>query len=163
MYGHLSRDPYPKRVLVDQRPHLKAWVERMNAPQVGAGQFLPDDAIPATLQPVFDAIFTEFYPMVAGIQEEVHQALPKLAPGRKRLPRVLGMIEFPMGEGRYRRGAMPYTLWMMQRVLDAYRALDSASRASVDAWLAKQDAGEAMRFDIGARLKRVGLHVALES
>jgi glutathione S-transferase len=163
MYGHLSRDPYPKRVLVDQRPHLKAWVERMNAPQVGAGDFLPGDAIPDTLRPVFDAIFTEFYPMVAGIQEEVHKALPKLAPGRKRLPRVLGMIEFPMSEGRYRRGAMPYTLWMMQRVLDAYCGLDPAGRASVDTWLAEQGAPEAMHLDFGTRLKRVGLHVALDS
>lgn len=163
MYGHLSRDPYPKRVLVEPRRHLRAWVERMNTPQVGAGEFLADDAIPPTLQPLLNAVFKEFYPMVAGIRDELRRALPTLPPDRKRLPRVLGMIEFPMGEGRYRRGAMPYTLWMMQRVLDAYRALDAAGRASVDAWLAKQGAGEAMCFDIGVRLKRVGLHVALDS
>ncbi|HSW12059.1 MAG TPA: glutathione S-transferase family protein [Solimonas sp.] len=162
MYGHLARDPWPKRELVEPRPHLKRWVERMNAPQPCSGEFLADDAIPDTLQPVFDALFGEFYPMVSGIRDEVLKALPSLPPERRRLPRALGPIEFPMGQGRYRRDAMPYTLWMMQRVFDSYRALDAAGRAAVDAWAATQGAPEAMRLDIGPRLKRVGLHVALD-
>lgn len=162
LYGHLSRDPYPKRTLVDPRPRLKAWVERMHNTRAGSGEFLPGDAIPPTLNPLFDAIFGEFYPMLTGIRDEVRQYLPSMAPGRNRLPRALGMIEFPMGAGRYRRAAMPYTLWMMQRILDAYAALDAGGRAAVDAWTRERGAPEAMRFDIGVRLKRAGLHVKLE-
>ncbi|HEX4895324.1 MAG TPA: glutathione S-transferase family protein [Solimonas sp.] len=162
LYGHLSRDPYPRRVLVEPRPHLKAWVERMTTTQCGQGSFLPDDELPDTLQPLFDAVFREFYPMVSGIRDEVRKALPSLRSPGSRLPRMLGTIEFPMGTGRYRRGAMPYTLWMIQRVLDAYRALDAQGRAAVDAWTRDQGLPEAMRFDLGARLKRVGLHVALD-
>jgi len=162
MYGHLSRDPWPKRMLVAPRPHLKRWVERMNAPQAGSGEFLAGDAIPETLQPLFNAVFGEFYPMVAGIRDELLNALPALPPQRARLPRMLGMIEFPMGQGRYRRGAMPYTLWMMQRVFDNYRALDAAGRASVDAWVAALGAPQAMQLDLGPRLQRAGLHVKLE-
>ncbi len=162
MYGHLSRDPYPKRVLVDPRPHLKAWVQRMNTVKAGQGAFLADDAIPETLNPVFDAIFTEFYPMVGGIRDELNKAVATLDPQRSRVPRVLGRIEFPMGGGRYSRLAMPYTLWMMQRVLDSYRAMTPEARASVDAWAATRGAPEAMRFDLGVRLKRVGLHVKID-
>ena len=162
MYGHLGRDPWPKKHLVEPRPHLKAWIARMNQPQVRGGEFLPGDVIPETLQPLLDAVFREFYPMVAGIRDEVQLALKTMKPGRSRLPRALGMIEFPMGQGRYRRAAMPYTLWMMQRVLDVYTGLDEPGRAAVDAWAAAQGAPEAMRFDIGARLKRVGLHVKVE-
>jgi glutathione S-transferase len=162
MYGHLGRDPWPKQHLVEPRPHLKAWIARMNQPQVRGGEFLAGDAIPETLQPLLDAVFREFYPMVAGIRDEVRLALKTLKPGRSRLPRALGMIDFPMGKGRYRRAAMPYTLWMMQRVLDAYAGLDAPGRAAVDAWTAAQGAPEAMRFDIGARLKRVDLHVKVE-
>jgi glutathione S-transferase len=158
MYGHLSRDPWPKRELIAKRPQLKAWVERMNTVKAGAGEFLPDDAIPETLKTVFDAIFGEFYPMLAGIRDEVQQFLPKLKPGG-RLPRALGEIEFPMADGRYRRMAMPYTLWMQQRILDVYRALPAAERASVDAWAAERGAPEAMHFDLGVRLERLGLHV----
>lgn len=162
MYGHLSRDPWPKKHLIGPRPHLKAWVARMNAPATGAGEFHADDAIPPTLQAFFDALFGEFYPMVAGIRDEVAKILPKLSTGSGRLPRALGVIEFPMGQGRFSRAAMPYTLWMMQRVLDSYRGLDAAGRVSVDAWLQAQGAPEAMRFDVGARLQRVGLHVKVE-
>lgn len=159
MYGHLSRDPWPKRELIAKRPQLKAWVERMNTVKAGAGEFLPGDAIPDTLNPVFDAIFGEFYPMLAGIRDEVQKFLPRMKPGSSRLPRALGEIEFPMGAGRYRRMAMPYTLWMVQRILDRYRALPAGERASVDAWAAERGLPEAMRFDLGVRLERVGLHV----
>lgn len=161
MYGHLSRDPWPKRELIAKRPHLKAWVERMNTVKAGEGEFLPGDAIPATLNPVFDAIFGEFYPMLAGIRDEVQKFLPKLKPGR-RLPRALGEIEFPMGAGRYRRMAMPYTLWMQQRILDVYRGMSASERALVDAWTAERGAPEAMQFRQDFRLKRVALHVAVE-
>ncbi|MBI2383130.1 MAG: glutathione S-transferase family protein [Gammaproteobacteria bacterium] len=162
LYGHLGRDPMPKRELVGRRPHLKDWIARMNAPRPGSGEFLPGDTIPPTLRPLLDAVFKEFYPMVAAIRDELHRALPALPPGRRRLPRALGRIGFPMGDGTFRRQAMPYTLWMMQRVLDDYRSLDPGERASVDAWLAGLGAPAAMRFDIGVRLVRVGLSVALE-
>lgn len=163
MYGHLGRDPMPRRTLVEPRPHLRAWIERMNAPQPCSGEFLADDAIPDTLQPLFDAIFRELYPMLEAIRAEVQRALPTLPAERKRLPRVLGMIEFPMGEGRFRRAAMPYSLWMMQRIVDDYRSLPPDQRAAVDAWAATQGAPQAMAFDVGARLERTGLHVRVVS
>lgn len=162
MYGHLSRDPWPKRELLAPRPNLKRWVERMNAAPAQGSEFVSGDAIPDTLQPVFDAIFGEFFPMVTAIRDEVLKALPTLPPQRRRLPRSLGTIEFPMGPGRYRRAAMPYTLWMMQRVQDRYRALDAAGRAAVDDWTALQRAPQALQADLGPRLQRAGLHVRLE-
>src|SRR3546814_19883524 len=77
--------------------HLKAWVERMNAPQPGAGEFLANDEIPATLQPLFDALFGEFWPMLVGIRDELQRSLPTMSPQRTRLPRSLGQMQFPMG------------------------------------------------------------------
>nr|WP_241695996.1 glutathione S-transferase family protein [Solimonas terrae] len=162
LYGHLGRDPMPKRTLVDPRPHLKAWIDRMNAPQPGSGEFLANDDIPATLQPLFDALFKEFWPMLAGIRDELHKALATPPPQRRRLPRALGAVEFPMGRYRFRRDAMPYTLWMLQRIQDDYAQLDAAARATVDAWLQRQDAASALQLDIGTRLQRVGLHVMVE-
>lgn len=162
LYGHLGRDPAPKRLLVDPRPHLRAWIERMNAPPAGDGEYLADDALPPTLQPLFDAVFREFWPMLAGIRNELRRTLPTLPPGRPRLPRMLGEIAFPMGESTFRRGAMPYTLWMLQRIQDDYRALPPPARAAVDAWLRAQNAPGALDLDIGPRLRRVGLHVKIE-
>lgn len=163
LYAHLGRDPWPKRELIAPRKHLAAWVQRMNTVQSGEGGFLPDDAIPETLAPVFASIFGEFYPMVFGIRDAVVKAVPKMKSPGSRLPRALGRVEFPMGDGRYGRAAMPYTLWMMQRVLASYGALPAAERASVDAWATALGAPEALRFDAGPKLQRVGLHVKLAS
>lgn len=162
MYGHLGRDPWPKRELLDPRPRLSEWVVRMNAAAPSSGALLENDAVPATLGPVFSSIFKEFVPMVAAIGDEVSKAVATLPAERSRLPRALGMIDFPMGGGRFRRAAMPYSLWMVQRVLDSHRGLDAAGRAAVDTWLMEQGGSEAKQLQIKPRLRRVGLHVAVE-
>lgn len=164
LYGHLGRDPWPRKHLVEPRPSLKSWVERMGAVE-GAkdqGDWLADDALPASLQPLFDSVFREFWPMVLGIREETRKILPQLRDRSSRLPRALPAIEFPMADGRFHRAAMPYTLWMMQRIADRYRGLDAAGRDSVDAWLRGQGGPkEIVQSDPGLRLERAGLHVRL--
>ena len=60
LYAHLGRDPYPKRELVDKRPNLKAWVERVHTGRPASGDWLADDEIPTTLAPIFAALFAEF-------------------------------------------------------------------------------------------------------
>jgi hypothetical protein len=162
LYAHLGRDPYPKRTLIAPRRHLAAWVARMQEPaQPRGGAFLPGDEIPATLAPVFRAIFTEFWPQLEAIAGEARRAAPKVQPGRG-FRRSLGEIEFPMGPAKFRRAATPYSLWMAQRALDAYRQLDDGARASVDAWLATVGGPQAMQLRIEPRLRRLALHVAPE-
>ncbi|MGH8456132.1 MAG: glutathione S-transferase family protein [Stenotrophobium sp.] len=160
MYAHLGRDPWSKRELIDPRRNLRAWVDRMTQPRPLSGAFLPHDRIPETLTPVFRAIFREFIPLLDATLHEVRAALPHCAPG-KALPRGLGEIEFPMGAGRYRRAAIPYILWMTQRMLDVYRSMNAPEQAAVRGWL-KELGGEALlALDI-PRLRRVGLRVAPE-
>lgn len=162
LYAHLGRDPWPKKHLVEPRRQLGAWLERMLNPAVGSGEFLAGDAVPDTLKPLFESIGNEFYPMLDAIRGQVMQYLPEMPADRTRLPRSLGMIEFPMAGGSFRRAAMPYTLWMMQRVADAYHGLDAAGRTVVDEWLFRQGAPGARYFDNGLRLRRTGLHVQVE-
>ena len=49
------------------------------------------DALPASLTPVFRAIFAEFVPLLEGINQQVRAALPKLPPGQA-LRRGLAVI-----------------------------------------------------------------------
>ncbi|MES2490011.1 MAG: glutathione S-transferase family protein [Pseudomonadota bacterium] len=158
LYAHLGRDPWSKRELIDPRPNVRAWVDRMNKPQPLSGAFLSQDQIPETLTPIFQAMFSEFLPMIEGILEQVKTALPKCAPG-KALPRGLGEVEFPMGNGRYRRAAIPYIVWMTQRILDVYHSMSTRDQASVRAWLTGLG-GEALLDMEIPRLRRVGLRVA---
>ena len=73
---------------------------------------------------------------------------------RDRLPiRLEGTVET--------RSGMDHDGWF-QRIRDDYAQLDAASRESVDAWLRECNAAQALQLEIGVRLRRVGLHVAVE-
>ncbi len=158
LYAHLGRDPWSKRELIDTRPSVRAWVDRMNKPQALSGKFMPGDTIPETLTPIFKMISLEFLPMVEGILREVKIAIPKCPPG-KPLPRGLGEVSFPMGNGSYRRAAIPYILWMVQRILDMYRQMPPKDQADVRAWLRSVGGEHLLELEI-PRLRRVGLRVA---
>jgi glutathione S-transferase len=158
LYAHLGRDPWSKRELIDPRRNLSAWVDRMNNPKALSGKFLPNDQVPDTLTPIFQLICREFLPLIEGILREVNIALPKCPPG-KALPRGLGGVNFPMGNGSYRRAAIPYILWMVQRMLDMSRQMPPKDQADVRAWLRSVGGDHLLELEI-PRLRRVGLRVA---
>lgn len=162
MYGHLGRDPWPARVLIAPRPYLRAWIDRMAQPVETGGhdEWLAGDRIAPTLDAIFRIIFKEFLPMLDGINRQVKAALPGLPPG-KTLPRGLDDVEMPMGEGRFRRMAMPYTLWMAQRTQDVYRAMDAQEQQQVRNWLDSVGGGHFLDLDM-PRLRRSGLRVVAE-
>ncbi len=163
LYAHLGRDPVPARELIGKRPKLAAWVQRMQHPErPQGGDFLPDDQIPETLTPVFQSIFGEFWPQLTATLVEVQKALPEVPPGRG-FARQLGKIDIRLAGERFRLAARPYSLWMAQRPLDAFRALGPREQQSVQAWLASVGGNEAMQLDIRPRLKRMALHVAPET
>ncbi len=159
MYGHLGRDPWPARELVGPRPQLRAWIERMLNPPAGvqSAPLLADDQVAETLLPVIQAIFREFVPMLEGINQKVRALLPDY-PAGKPLPRGLGDIEIPMGAGTFRRSALPYSLWMAQRVLDCLQALPTEQRESVEQWVRAQGGERLLELQL-PRLQLAGLRV----
>ena len=82
-------------------------------------------------------------------------------PPGKALRRGLADVEVPMGAGRLRRSALPYTLWMAQRALDVYRAMPPAEQAQVQAWLSGLGGERLLALDI-PRLRLQGLRVMPE-
>ena len=161
LYAHLGRDPWSKRELIDPRKNVRAWVDRMMQPQPLSGAFLPNDQIPETLTPIFRLMLREMTPWISETLREVNRALPTLASGRP-LPRGLGPIEFPMADGRYQRAALPYVLWMVQRIQDVFRQMNQGEQQAVRDWLRSLD-GEAL-LDLNIpRLRRYGLRVGPET
>jgi glutathione S-transferase len=161
MYGHLGRDPWPKRELIGRRVHLRAWIDRMAQMPPPAIDALPaDDSLPASLAPVLRLIIDEFLPMVEAIHRETIKALDFGEPQRL-LPRGLGMISHPMGNGRFERTALPFVVWKMQRLLDVYAAMTDDEQRAVRAWL-KTLGGERLLDMKIPRLRRVGVLVGLE-
>lgn len=162
MYGHLNRDPMPKRELLDVRPNLQAWVDRVHGGEKASGKWLDNDQIPDTLAAVFNAIFNEFKPMIEQIAAQVAGFVKaKGASSGDKVPRSLGEVSFPMADGKFSRLAMPYSLWMVQRVADCYRGLATHDQTAVDQWLATQGQAGLDKWSLGPALKRHALATRL--
>lgn len=162
MYGHLGRDPWPKRELIEPRKNLARWLERMKEPAPYAkGNWMPNDQIPESLNPVFDSIFQEFIPMVERVGEQTAAAAKKLGIGRP-LPRRVGHVTTSMLEQPFTRGSLPYMVWMVQRALDDFQAMQASDQEQVRQWLRGHGAIHLLNMKL-PRVKRVALTVAVES
>lgn len=159
--AHLGRDPWPKRELVAPRRHLRAWIDRMTGPSPEAlPAFSPAGPLPDSLAPVWHSVFREFLPMIEQVNDRVRAALPAVPPGRA-LPRGLDEVAFPMGTRTFRRLALPYTLWMVQRSQDIHRRMPPVEQQAVRDWLRVVGGERWLEIDI-PRLRRTGLRVAAE-
>jgi hypothetical protein len=155
LYGHLNRDPAPKRDLLDPRPNLQNWVERCHAGEGKDGSYLANDEIPATLTPIFEAIFTEFYPMIDSIKEKLTTYTEKKEKKSGDLiARSVGEANTTMNGKAFSRGALPYTLWMMQRMQNKFAQLNDSDKDSVNDWTAQFNQAGIMQKDLGPKLKR---------
>lgn len=159
LYGHLGRDPWPKRELIAKRPHVRAYIERMARPAQADGELEADDAIPETLVPIVSAALRELLPFVAGTRDELLRFMAEQG-GHKPVPRGLGPVEHPLGTGRYSRAALPYVLWMFQRMRDAQRDGTPVEQARLRTFLQGFDAEGWLDLEV-PRVTRVGLRVAL--
>lgn len=160
MYGHLGRDPWPKRELIEPRKNLKAWLDRMTHPTGYAkNQLLPNDEIPASLDPVFRSIFNEFLPLVADVGEQATAKAREIGLN-KRLPRRLGRAHTIMGDKPFQRGALPYMIWMVQRALDCFETMSSQDKVQVKAWLKSHNAEHVLEMNL-PRVERHALSVAV--
>ena len=162
-YGHLFLDPWSKTNLIDPHPHVAAWLARMCDPSKHKGEYLPGDHLPDTLDPLLRGMLADMMPYLVATLAELRRAMPEYA-GADRLPRMLGEVEQPMGHGsnrNIRRLALPYTLWMVQRLLDVYRHMSDEEAADLRSWLVSIGGSGLLDLDI-PRLRRVGLQVAVD-
>lgn len=173
--GHLAWDIRSVRVLIEPRPNLKAWIDRMSRREPSPGDFLPGDAIPETLRPLLVSLFKELILYVEACAKFVVEFDPtarrslsramagdrRRRPDDPRLPRSGDLVEIPFGDGRLRRVALPYVVWMAQRLQDRFRQLAPEDSAKVRAWFRAHE-GERVLDISFPRVRRVGLCIAPE-
>lgn len=137
LYAHLFLDLVPGRLLRETAPRVCNWIQRTNYPDPDVpGAWATPEALGATLRPLLALIGGDAVPVlldaVRGVEEWAATRPPDLAEP----PRMVGGHTTTLRGVAINRFTGPYTLWMVQRPLDAYRALSAAERASVDTWLA---------------------------
>jgi hypothetical protein len=153
LYAHLYRDPYPGKLMKSRAPLVAKWVERMNSLEPGSGEFLPNDEIPETLNPILEMIFDECFPPMLDTVARLGQWIDE-HPGET-FPEALGMHEFTIGGVAEERAVRVFCQWMFQRPVDQYRSLTGADKERADEFLKGVGGYEGMQVDIRRRIKRV--------
>ncbi len=146
LWAHLYRDP-GSRELFDHAPHVRAWFERLLRPQGDYGEFLANDEVPTTLDPVFPTLFAEQFPYLRALLDAIETYCAK-NPEAKRVPRALGNTSFCIGGAAGERRLLTFSQWMLQRPLGAYQSLSLEERAAVDSWLVRVGGQEAMQWEV---------------
>jgi glutathione S-transferase len=133
LYAHLYLDAVPGRLLRETAPQVGRWIERMNRPDPSApGTWLPDDALAPTLGPILRLIGQDAIPLILDGVRSFEAWADQQPPEMVEPPRGVGGHEATLRGIAMQRFTSAYTPWMVQRPLDAYRALDAGGRAAVD-------------------------------
>ena len=185
LYPHLYRDAVAGFALKTYFPATTEWVERTNGQNalnartydqklysLGAdgalvarpanghdAAWLPDDAIPETLDALVAVFFDEMWPVLddamrtltAYLDSDAHAPGGELpgksftaTPGFEALQTGDGALTqaFAIGGIESRRMVVPYQVWLLQRLAEALDALDPPGRAAIDAWVSRFPRGE---------------------
>jgi glutathione S-transferase len=163
-YGHLYRDAVPGRLLRETAFRVCHWIERMNRPspekQTG---WLEDDALAPTLLDVLRVMGRDGAPLLANSVRAFEEWADTNAKPGETPPRMVGLHESTLRGVSFQRGTSPYTLWMLQRSLDAYRELPPGDRARVDAALADTGWAELLTLEPRYRLGKKAAELVFES
>lgn len=131
LYAHLYNDPYPGKLMRERAPNVARWVERMQQPDDFDGEFLADDQVPETLQPILKRMFDEQLPVLVDTLRRVGKWATK-HPDASGIPRFIGKHEFKLGDATATRYVMPFAQWMFQRPLAYYQLLPDQQKARID-------------------------------
>jgi glutathione S-transferase len=135
MYAHLYLDAVPGKLLRETAPRVCAWIERMNHSTPRGGEFLAGDALAPTLRPLLELIGRDAVPFVLDNVRAFEMWADAKPADLVEPPRGVGFHTASLRDAQFQRFTSAYTSWMVQRPLDAYRALPAAARAQVDAAL----------------------------
>lgn len=151
IYSHMARPPAARRELMQPRPHLAAWVQRMNDPSSSeGGAFWQEDTLPDTLQPALRSIFDEMLPLIRACRDAVCAAPAGDS------ERFLGTITYPMAGGLHTRKASGYIVWMAQRLMAAYDSMSTRDQQCVRDWVDSMGGAGLFELDL-PQMRRLGV------
>jgi len=148
LYAHLSRDPAPSLLMKKNANRVWRWVERMTAPDLDKPEFpaMPDalleaDNIPDTLANILKLVATDYLPEIISLVDYINRYIDENDPAEgtavitNTAKRSLGGFHVMIRDTDHRLVARHYSIWMLQRVQDAYAALTNTEKADVDTLL----------------------------
>lgn len=171
LYGHLGRDPVPSALMKRLAPNVYRWTERMNQAGNFDGEFydiaqdwLPDDQIPPTLEPVLRLLFQDWGAQLLADATftntwlEANADLPAgtlvSAEDERKVHPTLGLIEYPWRGITMQRASQPHGLWRFAKVADAARTLQGDARQRFDDLVAHLGGSQVMQIELTRPMAR---------
>jgi glutathione S-transferase len=156
-YAHLYLDAAPGRLLRETAPLTCHWIERMNHPDPDeGGAWLDGDALAETMRPLLARIGADASAYVLDTVRAYETWADARPADATELPRATGFHDTTLRGVKFGRYTSPYTLWMLQRVTDPYRALSAADKASVDRAFAGTGCDAFFRYEPRHRVEKRG-------
>jgi glutathione S-transferase len=151
LYAHLARDPYPSVLMKQRAQRVWRWVERMHAPVLDASEYgdcgeelFAGDAVPATLRALLSYIGEEFLDeamaQVAAVDAWLAEH-PEVADGEvvlgKPTRRLSGTTTYTWRGRAMTVAVVPYRMFLIKRVQDAFQAATPDEQATIRALFAE--------------------------
>ena len=171
LYAHLSRDPVPSALMKSRAPNVYRWTERMNVANVDDGEFpdagdayLPDDALPKTLEPVLSLMFRDWGAELLATAAHYTAwvaADPSLPAGHlasasdeRQVHPSLGSISFEWRGVTMKRECWPHSLWHFNRAATCARELQGNALERWTGLLARTGGEQVMALELARPLHR---------
>lgn len=154
LYAHNYRDPASGEMMERIAPRVADWCRRAHAPQEAlSGEFVTNDQVPETLLPILRMFAKEQLPILMDTLADLEKWVSE-NPDTKELPRITGFHKFKIDGVEEGRAVLPFSLWMLQRVLDHLASLSGDDRKAAVELLAKIGAQDLLNMQVMPRLKR---------
>jgi glutathione S-transferase len=137
VHGHLFTDLESRRLLLETAVPVVGWIERCNVPCSGRqGDWLAGDALPESARRVLGVMGGDAAPLLlASVARFERRADEGVALGEEP-KQSAGVLETQLRGAPFRWAVRSYTLWMLQRTLDAWRELPRGEQQRVRGALA---------------------------
>jgi glutathione S-transferase len=137
VHGHLFTDLESRRLLLETAVPVVGWIERCNAPcSERQGGWLEGDALAPSALRVLGVMGRDAAPILLASVARFERCADERAALGEEPPRAAGLLEAELRGAPFRWIARSYTVWMLQRALDALAELTPDERSRVRSALA---------------------------
>ncbi|MFN8641337.1 MAG: glutathione S-transferase family protein [Candidatus Binatia bacterium] len=162
-FAHLYLDAVPSQLLRETAPAVCHWIQRCNCPDPDdRGVWATPAALAPTLRPLLRLIGGDAVPLLLDTARAVEEWAATRPTDTDEPPRMVGGHATTLRGVTVNRYTSPYAVWMMQRPLDAYRALPAAARADVDAYLAGTGCEKLLALQPSVRFGKRGFVLVID-
>ena len=164
LYAHLLLDAVPGGLLRASAPRVCHWIERMNHPEPdAAGPWLGGDALAPGVRALLELVGRDAAPLLLDGVAAVERWADQRPAGLETPPRAVGRHATRLRGRPMERITSPYGLWMLQRPLDAWRALPPGARSHVERGLAASGLEALLGFSPRHRLGKRRFQLVFEA